>query len=273
KLLSRRLSMEIVAIVTLAVTVIAVLIAFLQLTRTPKLPKDTKESKKLPATTVGIEHKDSSPKIKESSLDMKSLVAELLPYNVEQFDYGEFTAWTEDDTAGLSLISEMIGKKAEREIHVIGRGTQLEEAKTKPYISAVANAIIRRVIYQRILIIDPALPQNALLWLLLIERFLRSPEWRDLVRLYVIKMNSTNMAAQFQIVDGKFLHRVVRYYSETDFGASKQSQSFFALLPNEEVIQHSNMYQTHLINAGNRYKHHDVADLLTRMLHDLDTKK
>lgn len=211
--------------------------------------------------------------------DMQSLVTGLLPADLlPMFNYSELACWTEDDTAGLSLIAEMIEKKAEREIRVIGRGTQLVDAKTGHYVRAVANALLRGVEYQRILIQDPALPQNSLLWLLLLERFLASARWREKVCLHVIEMHSTNthptnIVAQFQVVDGRFLHSVTRYYSEPDSGASQQAQSFFALSPHPEVSQHVSKHKAHLARAGNRYKHRDVADLLATMLHNLDASR
>jgi prephenate dehydratase len=252
-------------IVGIVVGIVSAYVAYLQLKRTPN-----------PPDVLGPAKATMTPLLAtaEAGSDMKSMVTGLLPAELHGlFTYAEHVAHTEEDVAGLSLISEVIDKVARRDIHVIGRGTQLVESKTRAYVSAVANAILREVAYKRILIIDPAFPQNALLWLLLIERFLASPRWRDSVSLYVVEMNSTNLAAQFQIVDGKFLHRVQRNYSATDFKPSERAQSIFALLPDKLVSQHCNTYQTHLLNAGHRYEHHDVTEYLAKMLHHLAPQK
>jgi len=146
----------------------------------------------------------------------------------------------------------------------------LVDAKTRPYITAVAKAILRGVPYTRILVIDPTLPQNALLWLLFFERFLGSPQWRDSVHLYKKKMVDTNLSQQFQIVDKTFLHHIVRHYSAAEVGAAQRSQSSFALSPNAEVEHYWSIYEDHLRVAGQPYRHKEVFELLTEMLHSLD---
>ena len=164
----------------------------------------------------------------------------------------------------------MIEQKAQTDVRVIGRGTQLFDSKTEAYITAVAGAILRGVSYTRILVIDPALPQNALLWLMFFERFLGSAEWRDSVHLYKKQLLDSNTSQQFQIVDERFLHKIVRYYSKADPGAAQRSQSTFALKPDGQVDQHWNIYENHLRDAGPPYRHKEVFELLTKMLHCLD---
>lgn len=211
---------------------------------------------------------------KESPASIKALITSLLPADLsEMFTYTELSAWTKHDVAALSLIAAEIEQKAREDIRVIGRGTQLVDAKTRPYITAVAKAILRGVPYTRILVIDPALPQNALLWLLFFERFLGSPERRDSVHLYKKEMQETNLIQQFQIVDHKFLHQIVRHYSGTDIGAAQRSQSSFAISPDGEVDNYLSVYEDHLRTAGCPYRHKDVFELLTTMLHSLDPEK
>jgi hypothetical protein len=207
----------------------------------------------------------------ENSIGPEALITSLLPEELSKtFTYGEFAAWTEDDIAGISLIASLIQNKAEKGIRVIGRGTQIVEAKTRPYVTAVAKAVLRGVSYTRILIIDPALPQNALFWLLFLERFLSSPKWRDSVNLYTNRSEVTNKMQQFQIVDDKFFHRIVRRYSEGK--AAPRSESTFLVSPHREIDQYSRIYGDHLHDAKGRYKHKDVFDLLTTLLHSLDRK-
>jgi hypothetical protein len=206
--------------------------------------------------------------------NMKSLVAQLLPRHLqEMFEYRELTALTNDDEAGLALIAELIDKRAKNLIRVIGRGPQLIDPKTKPYIRAVANAILRGVEYNRILLLDSNLPQNSLLWLLFLEGFLKSAKWRDAVHLHVIKMDSTNMAEQFQLIDTEYLHRVFRHYSTGELGASKKAQSQFAMSPDGAVAQHCTAYDCYQSEAGSKYGHSNVVGLLCDILHRLDSRR
>lgn len=230
------------------------------LTKSPSNPRK-------PSAKSTLEREDPYP-------DIKSLIAHLLPMSLQaRFEYSDLTALTNDDEAGLALIAELIDKKAERVIYVVGRGPQLVDAQTSHYVGTVASAILRGVEYKRILLLDPNLPQNGLLWLLLIERFLKSANWRDSVHLYVVRMDSTNLALQFQIIDDKYLHQVVRSYLTGETGASKKSQSQFTMAPHGEVSQHCNIYQSRLSQAGNKYDHTRVVELLSNILHDLDVKQ
>jgi prephenate dehydratase len=202
------------------------------------------------------------------------LIAQLLPLDLQQkFEYREGIAVTKNDEAGLALISELIDKKAANTIRVIGRGPQFVDHKTSHYVEAVAGAILRGVDYQRILLLDSSLPQNGLLWLLVIERFLKSPSWRNSVHLNVIKTDLSNLAPQFQIIDEKYLHEVVRSYSTGETGASNKAHSQFMMAPHSEVSQHCDIYQTYLLDAGARYEHSQVVELLANILQELDSRQ
>jgi prephenate dehydratase-like protein len=214
----------------------------------------------------------SKPGMQGWPSEMESLVNELLPPDLSQlFTYcSVHRAQTDSDSAGISLVAEVIDRKARSDIRVIGRGPQLVDSKTKSYITAVAKAILRGVSYTRILVIDPTLPQNALLWLLFFERFLGSSQWRDSVHLYKKKSLESNASQQFQIVDKTFLHDVVRYYSNADAGASRRADSTFALIPDAQVNQYLSIYENHLRDAGPRHRHKDLFELLTKILNSLD---
>lgn len=234
--------------------------------KTSKPPKPS--AKSIRASTK------SAPEPEDCRTSIEPLIAELLPAHLQKsFECSECTAVVNDDEAGLSLITALIEKKAANTICVIGRGTQLVEAQTSHYVRAVAGAILRGVEYKRILLLDPNLPQNGLMWLLLLERFLKSPRWRDAVHLYVVRMDLTNIALQFQIIDNKYLHRVVRSYAPGETGASPHAQSIFAISPHGEVSQCDNIHQSRLSQSGERHDHSRVAKLLCEILHNLDCKQ
>lgn len=206
--------------------------------------------------------------------DATSLVSRLLadaPHLHGLFRYeGRFVARCDDDEASLALIAAIIDREAAREIQVIGRGPQMVDIRTSHYVAAVAKAIVRGVTYRRILILDAHLPQNGLLWLLLLERFIRSPRYRGKVFLHVLPMPFThNLNPQFQIVDGTYLHRTTRFYNPHEQGAARQAQSLFAVAPSEEVAQALASYEQFLESAGGRYTHLQIVEFLDGMLNHL----
>lgn len=247
----------------------------------PALPAGARHTAQKPATypgeqiSTGLTAPQSIEVLKrqDSYQNMESLVAYLLPAHLqERFEHDGLTAFTKDDEAGLALIAELIDKQAENAICVIGRGPQLVDPQTSHYVGTVASAILREVKYKRILLLDSNLPQNGLLWLLLIERFLKSAKWRDSVDLYVVRTDSSNLVPQFQIIDDRYLHQVTRSYSKGEAGASRKAHSQFTM-SRGEISQHREIYETHLSQAGSRYGHARVVELLSEILHHLDAKQ
>lgn len=229
----------------------------------PEPPKPTQFDRPSPAR--------GETALKGAQPYIQTLVTQLLSSDLQKrFECSDLSALTDDDEAGLSLIAELIDKRAERLVCVIGRGPQLVDSRSRRYLEAVANAIVRGVQYKRILLLDSSLPQNGLLWLLLLERFLGSAKWRDSVDLYVVRMESTNLALQFQVIDDKYLHVAGRSYPQGDDGASKKAQSQFVMAPSREVLQHCELFQARLSQAGTRYNHAQIVELLSEILHDFD---
>ena len=205
------------------------------------------------------------------STQMKDRVRSLLSGEttlLKKFEFEGPTAITQNDEAALALTA-MVINNASAEIRVIGRGPQIVDAKTNHYVAAVAKAIVRGVRYRRILVLDRKLPQNGLLWLLLLERFLQSSSYRDQIFLHIIAGSEGDLNQQFQIVDDRWLHRTKRFYTPSEPGASLRAQSFFAISPSKEIKLESSSYELLLARAGQPCTHRAVTDVIERILNDM----
>lgn len=200
--------------------------------------------------------------------DARELVHELLEDRLaNRFDIEGRLARTEDDEAGLALISAIIDRKADRCIDVIGRGSQWVDRRTREYITAVAKAILRGVEYNRILILDAELVENGLVWLLLLERFTSQPSYRGRVALYPVRMQqSQSLMLQFQLVDETYLHSTNRHYSSNEPGALRRAHSHFTIGPHAEVVEKKAVFRQHLTNQGPPLSHREIVDLIEELL-------
>jgi prephenate dehydratase len=261
----------VIGIASLIVAVIGVYFAYLQLRHTPEYKRGDRQSQEPKVHTPSQGSSETDEK-KRNPPNIKSLIENLIhPKLQTMFRYEEFAAYTNDDEAGLALIAALIEKRAAHTIQVIGRGPQVADQRIEDYLRAIATAIARGVQYRRILFIDPNLPQNALLWLLFLERYLHSDRYRGMVLVHTIRIPAiSDMLPQFQIIDGMYLHRVNRHYAGIEAGASRIAQSLFAMHPHPELQQHINIYQTHLENAGNRCNHSVIVQTLNEILYGLD---
>lgn len=203
---------------------------------------------------------------------LTDLARELLePDLIGKFEFENLFASTSDDEAGLALISSIIDRKATSRIQVIGRGSQWVDRRTRHYISAVARAILKGVEYNRILILDAVLPQNGLVWLLLLERFAALPEHRGRVVLYPVRMQqSQSLTLQFQLVDEKYLHRTNRHYHPKEPGVSRRAHSLFAVAPHREVREHAEIFRQHVERQAAALSHPEIADLIAELLTTVD---
>jgi hypothetical protein len=208
---------------------------------------------------------------KDEELGQK-LINELIESNSQnKFSCAGNVARTNEDEAGLVLISEIIRKKASQHIKVIGRGPQWIDPRIKEYLSSVAKAIIRGVEYSRILILDKDLPQNGLVWLLLVERFVAQLSYRGKVALYIVKMDqSQSLVLQFQIVDDTYLHRINRYYLSKEAGASRRANSLFAIAPHADIDEHIAIFEQHLKGRGLPVSHREIVEVIQELLTTID---
>lgn len=261
----------VIGIASLIVTAIGVYFAYLQLRHTPEYKRGDGQSQDPKVHTPRQEFIETDEK-NRNPLNIRSLIENLITPKLQaMFRYEELAAYTNDDEAGLALIAALIEKRATHTIQVIGRGPQVVDQRVEDYLRAITMAIARGVQYRRILFIDPQLPQNALLWLLFLERYLYSDSYRGLVLVHTIRIPTiSDMLPQFQIIDDMYLHRVNRHYAGIETGASRIAQSLFAIHPHPELQQHVNIYQTHLENAGNRCNHSAIVQTLNEILYGLD---
>jgi hypothetical protein len=221
-----------------------------------------RQARRQPPAPTRAQHAVSSPSGDAAS---EALVA-LVPRHRSKFRLEPAGARTDDDEAGLALISEIIRQRAQKCIEVIGRGPHLVDAKTEEYITSVTKAILRGVDYSRILIIDDALPENGLVWLLLLERFIALPKYSGAVALYPIRMaRGENLHMQFQLVDRTILHRTHRQYIGQP-AASRRAQSLFAITPHPEVDTHITLFQQYLAAQNRPSTHAELILLVEKLL-------
>lgn len=189
------------------------------------------------------------------------------PEMVARFSLEDLVARTSDDEASLALIASIIDREAKSRIQVIGRGSQWVDSRTREYVRAVAKAILRRVRYERILILDSELPANGLVWLLLLERFIALPAYRGNIALHVVKIpNSAGFIHQFQIVDETYLHRTNRDYPRHEAGASGTAESSLAIAPHAEVTQYIAIFRQQSTQQSQPLTHTQVSDLIKELL-------
>ncbi len=205
----------------------------------------------------------------------RRLVNELLAERLSSlFDTAHRVARTDDDAAGLALISAIIDRKAECRIEVIGRGSQWVDQRTREYVSAVAEAILRGVDYTRILILDAELPENGLVWLLLLERFAALPLYRGRVALHPVRVQqSQGLTLQLQIVDETYLHRTNRHYSSKERGVARRANSLFTIGPHADVVECLSVFRQHLLRQGPALSHREIVDLIEELLTTMDPRK
>lgn len=237
------------------------------------------------AQSIGLPDAKSHTNIKEL---IQHLLTESSDKIKEAFRYYNIqVAHTEEDEAGLALISKFI-ERSVSEIKVIGRGPRSVDTHLYDYVVAVAKAILRGVTYTRILIVDPALPENALLWLLFLERFLyHSVEYHQRIRLYIRLLQGTtpfsadqsidldsNRQIQFQLIDDFYFHRITRNLKkDPDTGevVPDKSHSTFAISPDEEVQQYIAQFKRFVNGSGNLYTHEVLSRLLQTLLNTQDS--
>ncbi|MFH1687269.1 MAG: prephenate dehydratase domain-containing protein [bacterium] len=204
----------------------------------------------------------------------EQLVSELVPKeNRSAFTCVGPLVETSSDHAGLQLVSAIVASKATRSIQVIGRGSQWLDSGTRGYVSAVAAAVVRGVRYERILVVDPELAENTLLWLMLLERFVASTRHRELVTIYKLDFPGTSdLAPQFQIVDGDWFHRVSRSYRGAPQGASCDSHSLFAVAPHPDIEQAKRLFEQHRTKSGPSLNHQGIVTFLCELLRTFESE-
>lgn len=215
-----------------------------------------------------------TPDWSEANRNTQQTAAELMeilgaesPVLDEMFPDGPAAYCTRDEI-GLWMISAIINKSKQL-IRVVGRGSQSVDQNSAAYIAAVAKAILRGVEYRRILVRDPELPQNTLLWMLMLERFLSSRSCRDWVKLRVLNQSNSNVGVQYQVVDSYWLHQVRRRYpNPSQPGSSIQAYSAFSRQPNPLVDAKVAEFDRDTEEVGRPLSHADVIQMIREMLND-----